>query len=332
MVYVYKKAIGGKDYFYLRASLKKGNKAVTKDIAYLGSSPEEVKANIQKLPQKYEKGIRKAYYRISSLLERNTFLRKAKQLKLREDEFIGKGLVEEVEACRLHYETFLKCHEKNKEETYRNFAIEFSFNTTSIEGNTITLNQAAKLINENLTPKNKEPREIFDVQNTTSVFLWLLQEQPELTHETIQKIHEGLVKNIDTRTGYRNFDVRVFRSHFDSTPGEYVKADTGILLDFYNKHKGRMHPLSLAAIFHHKFEKIHPFADGNGRTGRMLLNLILLKQGYPPLIIAKKQRGDYLDALSACDKVHLDKIGPQYKGLAGFAALEMTRGYWNVFL
>ncbi|MBI4449148.1 Fic family protein [Candidatus Woesearchaeota archaeon] len=96
------------------------------------------------------------------------------------------------------------------------------------------------------------------------------------------------MSNIDPRIGYRTLDVRVFRVRFETTPAPYVKTDMGILLDFYRSNLGRIHPLTLATIFYHKFEKIHPFADGNGRTGRMLLNLILLRARYPPAIIFRR--------------------------------------------
>lgn len=331
MVYIYKKTIGEKDYFYLRASIRKGKKAVTKDIAYLGSSPEEIRKNLDKLPKSYEKDIRKAYYRIHSVLERNKYLTKAREMKLKADEFLSKELLDEVEACRLHYHEFLKQHEKQKEGVYENFVIEFAYNTTSIEGNTITLNEAARLLSMNLTPKDREVREIYDIQNTRSAFFNLLGNMSEISHETITGIHAELMKNVDARVGYRNYDVRVLKSHFDASPAEYVRADMNLLIKFYNQNEKKLHPLSLAATFHHKFEKIHPFADGNGRTGRMLLNLILLKHGYPPVIIAKKERGLYLDALSECDKVDLDKADKRYKTLIEFAAWGMVNSYWGIF-
>src|SRR3989344_6333462 len=101
MVYIYKKPIGNKSYYYLRASEKKGKRLITKDIAYLGSSIEEVKINLDKL-SKHKEEIRKSYKKINSFLESNHFLEKAHKLKLKEDSFI-KDRTEEVEACKLHY-------------------------------------------------------------------------------------------------------------------------------------------------------------------------------------------------------------------------------------
>ena len=105
-----------------------------------------------------------------------------------------------------------------------------------------------------------------------------------------------------------------------------------ILLKWYEENKKILHPFVLASIFHHKFEKIHPFSDGNGRTGRMLVNMILLKNNYPPMIIYKKDRRMYLDALSSADNINLTKTDVKYKTLINFMLDEMSASYWNLFL
>jgi len=211
--------------------------------------------------------------------------------------------------------------------------IEFAFNTTSIEGNTITLQQAKNLLEEGKTPKNKTLREIYDLQNTEKVFFDIFNTNEELNHELIVKIHSGLMENIDPRRGYRKEDVHVFRAHFEATPFPYVLTDMNLLLKWYNENKKKLHPIVLATIFHHKFEKIHPFMDGNGRTGRMLLNYILLNNNYPPLVVHKKTRAEYLEALKKADKSSLTKfLKEDYFSLVQFIADEMIISYWNIFL
>jgi len=146
-------------------------------------------------------------------------------------------------------------------------------------------------------------------------------------------MHSGLVENIDARKGYRKEDIRVFKSHFDATPGPYVLADMKLLLKWYNENKGKLHPLVLAAIFHHKFEKIHPFMDGNGRTGRMIMNYILMMAEYPSLILHKRSRIEYLNVLKKADDSDLTKSPvADYSPLAQFTADEMTISYWGLFL
>lgn len=332
MVYIYKKVSAGRSYYYLRASMKKKGKVVTKDLAYLGNSSEKVQAKLDSLTQ-YKSEIRKAYRTIKIFLETDYYLKKAKELKLKRDDFLLSKL-EEVEACKIHYnKKFKKLDKLTQQDLMKNFAIEFAFNTTSIEGNTITLKEVRNLLEEGYTPKNKTLREIHDVQNTSNVFLEVLESKKEISQEFIIDIHKKLMENVDKRVGYRTGDIRVTNSQFDASPAKYVKTDMNLLLKWYEEHKGKLHSLVLATLFHHKFERIHPFWDGNGRTGRMLMNYILLRDNYSPLIIKKKLRSFYLDALRKADKSELFKIETKkYLALVEFTSDSMISSYWNIFL
>jgi|SRR3989344_3408791 len=332
MVYIYKKPVGDRTYYYLRASERKNGKIVTKDIAYLGSSLEEAKQNLERLPQ-YSGKIRKAYRTIHNFIESNRYLQKAKEKKLKKDEWLG-DKTPEIEACKIHYiSEFKENSPLTKQEIYKNFIIEFAYNTASIEGNTIKLNEVRKLLDEGLTPKNRTLREIYDLQNTEKVFLSLLEKKQKLSYDLIINIHKSLMENIDARIGYRTSDVKVIKANFKSTPAPYVKTDMDILLKWCEQSKKSLHPLVLSIIFHHKFEKIHPFMDGNGRTGRILLNFILLSNNYPPLIVHKKKRDEYLQTLRSADLSDLTKANKEhYKKLVDFIAEEMVDTYWNIFL
>lgn len=332
MVYIYKKTIGNKIYYYLRISERKGKKVLVKDIAYLGSSITDVKKNLNSL-KPYKDKIRKAYRSINLFLESNYYLEKANENKPKKDDFLGDKYIL-IEACKLHYTNhFLKLDETTKKEIWKNFIIEFAFNTTSIEGNTINLQEAKELLDNGLTPKNKTMREIYDLQNTEKVFFWLLDYHEELSHDLIIKIHSNLMENIDARKGYRNMEVRVIKSNFNATPAPYVKTDMNLLLEWYTQNKTKLHPLVLAGAFHHKFERIHPFMDGNGRTGRMLLNYIILSNMYPPFIIHKKTRKEYLECLRTADKTALEQLNKKdYSELINFLADELSESYWNLFL
>src|SRR3989338_3587133 len=338
MVYIYKKIVGKKAYYYLRASVKRKNKLITKDIMYLGDDINTVKDKLKKIPSKYYNDIKKAYRTINRFIETNIYLEKIKGLKLKKDSYLSKEALEYIESCKLHWDNqFYKLDELTKKEILKNFIIEFAFNTASLEGNTITLKQAQDLLIENITPKDKSLREVYDLQNTEKVFFRLFDElnkvNKDINHEFICEIHDSLMNNIDVRKGYRTIDVRVFRANFESTPAPYVKADMELLLKWYKENEHKLHPFALAIIFHHKFEKIHPFMDGNGRTGRMLLNLILLKKGNPPLIIKKKNRIMYLNKLNKADKCKITtSTAAYYSDLIDFCAFEMYNSYWNLFL
>ena len=331
MVYIYKKTIGNKEYYYLRASKMEKGRMITKDIAYLGSTLEEVKKSLNKIPKAQ---IRVAYKKINKFLESNKYLKEAQKLKIKQTLFLDKSLLEEIEACQLHWQKiFKKLDKKTQEDYFKGFIIDFAFNTTSIEGNTITLKEASMLLTEQRTPKNRTLREIYDIQNTESVFMKLLEEKKGLTHEFIIQMHKELMANTDFRHGYRTSDVHVMHSRFEASPAPYVSTDMDILINWYNENKNKLHPFILACIFHHKFEKIHPFFDGNGRTGRMLMNFILLNANYPPIIIRKRNRAEYLETLSRADGAGLKDIpAKSYKPLIEFSANEYTDNYWDVFL
>ncbi|MBI3334121.1 Fic family protein [Candidatus Pacearchaeota archaeon] len=334
MVYIYRKPIGDKNYYYLRISERKNKKVISKDIAYLGSSIDEVRLNLDKL-KKYKEQIRKSYKKINSFLESNHFLEKAQKLKLKKDKYLA-DRTEEVEACKIHYyETFNKMDSLTRKEIFQNYIVEFAYNTASIEGNTINLDEARNLLNEGIAPKGKTLREIYDLQNTERVFFELIDKKliEELSHELIIEIHDKLLEKIDERRGYRASDIRVIRSNFDASPGKYVKTDMNLLLKWFNENKDKLHPLVLAVVFHHKFEKVHPFMDGNGRTGRMVMNYILMKNKMPPTIIHKKTREEYLNAMRKADECDLWKIDEKgYSKLIEYGASEFIATYWNIFL
>lgn len=333
MVYIYVKKVGGKSYYYLRLSKRVSGKLVVKDIAYLGNNISNLESNLESIEKTYKDEIRKSYKTIKRFLDTNKYLERVKALKLKSTPYLEKEDFDNVEALKLHFnEHFLKLHHETIINTYKNFLVEFAYNTTSMEGNTITLKEANNLLREDLTPKERSPREIFDLQNTQKVFFYLIENNPELTHELIIEIHDKLLENIDARKGYRTHDIRVFKSHFDASPAKYVRTDMDLLLKWYHQHKNSIHPLALVGMFHQKLEKIHPFSDGNGRTGRMLMNYMLLRSKFPPIVIQKKNRAAYLRALSLADKSSPSDISPEYfTPLIKHLAEEYAEGYWNNF-
>lgn len=332
MVYIYRKKINGNCYYYLRLSKRVKGRQVVKDIAYLGNNLAEVKKKLEKLDD-YKEEIRKGYNNIKRFVNSTYYLEKVKQKKLKKSGYLEQDFLEQIEALKLHYAShFFKLDRLTVDEAYKHFLIDFAFNTTSIEGNTITLKEAQKLLEEDILPKNKTLREVYDIQNTENVFFWLLEKRPIINEKLIIEVHDKLMERIDSRKGYRTHEIRVFKSRFDASPVRYISIDMKLLFEWFNENKNKLHPFVLGSIFHHKLEKIHPFADGNGRTGRMMLNYILMREGYPPLIVAKTRRNNYLDALSAADKSGLKDFKTEnYKKLITYLAKEMISSYWNNF-
>lgn len=334
MAYIHVKRIGDKSYYTLRISVRKGDKIITKDLANLGDDLSKVK--IDDLTKKYGKEIRKSYHRIKKFLDSNYYIEKARKSKLKKDEYFTKEQLIEIEAIKLHYtQEFLKLDELTQQECYEGFIINFAVNSTSIEGNTITLKEAYNLFKEDISPK-KPLRDIYDLTNTKKTIEFLEKEKPEINSKLIETIHDMLLENTDIRKGFRNHDIRIFGQPFKPSPARYVRADIELLLKWFNENKGKIHPLALAIFFHHKFEKIHPFSDGNGRTGRVLMNYILHLIDYPPFIISRRYRQEYLKVMNKADeslkRSLLNADLTNYNNLISFICSQFITSYWDNFL
>ncbi len=219
---------------------------------------------------------------------------------------------------------------------FESFLINFAVNSTSIEGNTITLREANRLFKEEISPKNKSLREVHDLTNTKKTWEFLLEKKTHLDLKLVEEIHDMLLKDIDERMGYRDHDIHIFGQPFKPSPARYVKGDMKLLLDWYYNNISKIHPLALVTFFHHKFETIHPFSDGNGRTGRILINYILSNLGYPPLVISRRFRKEYLEGMNQADKSlskSLTEVDMKhYKSLINFVYGQYRFSYWDTFL
>jgi len=223
-----------------------------------------------------------------------------------------------------------------QKETYNGFLVQFAVNSTAIEGNTITLKEAQKLFKEEVTPKNRTLREVYDLTNTRKVADYLMNERPKLTLKLVEGVHDKLLENIDERKGFRTHDIHILGQPFKPSPSRYVKADLELLLKWYNSNKRRIHPLALVTFFHHKFENIHPFSDGNGRIGRVITNYILSLFDYPPMVISRRFRGEYLEAMNKADKALKTSLTvtnlKDYQDLLDFIYTQFKFSYWDNFL
>ena len=161
---------------------------------------------------------------------------------------------------------------------------------------------------ENTTIKGKDLREIYETRNSRKVIEQIMQNKFSVCSEDIIKIHKLLVKDINIQAGYKKFPNEIIGRNIKTAPPEKVQKEMNNLINWYTKNKEKIHPLELAALFHGKLEQIHPFEDGNGRVGRFLINIILVNNKYPPLIIRKSQRISYLKALENFDHNHTDTL------------------------
>jgi len=186
------------------------------------------------------------------------------------------------------------------EKIDKNFDIDFTHESTTIEGNTLTLREAKLVIEDNISIGGKELREIYEVINHNNAFSYVkkcIEKSEDLSEEKVKDIHQILTEKIMQGGIYRNTDVRITGAeHTPPTPNEMYKE----LLFFYDDLKVKeeqLNPIEMAAWTHAEFVKIHPFPDGNGRTSRLIMNYQLMKKGFLPVSIKPKDRLKYYEVL-----------------------------------
>lgn len=181
------------------------------------------------------------------------------------------------------------------------FTIEYTYNSNAIEGNTLTLQETAMVL-EGITIDKKPLKDHLEAVGHRDAFLFiqdLVRNNIPFSESIIKQIHTlVLMDRPEDRGKYRRIPVRIMGAyHVPPDPLLVPEKMENLLAEFkYNK---KMHPIERAVLFHLKFEGIHPFVDGNGRTGRLLLNLMLMQEGYPPINVKYSDRKRYYEAFDA---------------------------------
>jgi Fic family protein len=186
--------------------------------------------------------------------------------------------------------------------------LEWTYNTNAIEGNTLTMNET-KVVLEGITVGGKTMREHLEVINHRDAIAYveeIVQKGEPLTESQIKNLHRHVLKSIvDEHAGvYR--DQKVFIAGAKHTPPSpyLIKEQMEQMIKWYDNEAQKLHPVERGAMLHAIFVGIHPFIDGNGRTSRLLLNLELMKAGFPAVVVKVENRLGYYEAL---DKSHTTK-------------------------
>lgn len=190
--------------------------------------------------------------------------------------------------------------------------LEWTYNSNSIEGNTLTLQETRMVIEDGLTVSGKPLREHFETVNHHEAISYvesIVEPDYKISERDILNIHELVLDKIDKEFAgrIRNAGVRISGANFLPPNARKVPDLFEELIDWSN-HTSDLHPVIKATIFHHRFVWIHPFFDGNGRTVRLVFNLLLMKEGFPPAIILKVDRKRYYTALNDANNGNFDKL------------------------
>lgn len=214
--------------------------------------------------------------------------------------------------------------DQNKRRLEEKFRLEFSYNSNHLEGNTITYLDTKALLLKDIVANTYSFRELEEMKAHDAAFTlikeWAVDQDRDISQVDIKELNKLILvkdfwKDAQTPDGQpvrRMIKVGEYKEMPNSVRlanGEIfhyaepfeVPAKIQELMDWYNDEKTGLHPVTLSAIFHHKFVLIHPFDDGNGRLSRLLMNYMLLRYGFPPIVIKSVDKSKYLNALRLAD-------------------------------
>ena len=198
----------------------------------------------------------------------------------------------------------------------KQFELEMTYNSNAIEGNSLTLKETFLVVNEGLTIKGKPLKDHLEAKGHSEALEYLYEltakDKPApLTERVIREFNVIVMRNIDQEWAGRYRNSNVIIGGATHTPPEAFEVPQLMqeLISWVNNDGRNLHPVELAAVFHHRFVHIHPFFDGNGRTTRLAMNVVLLRAGFPLVVILKNDRGRYYRLLGEADRGNLVPFG-----------------------
>lgn len=211
------------------------------------------------------------------------------------------------------------------EEDWQIFTELFTYNTNAIEGSTITQNEVLDILTDNKWPLNKPKDEISEAYGVAKAINYIRKTKQHLSLSLLLKVHKTIFENSKAFAGkFRERGIEVgVRDGLGNlihlgAPAARVVPLLKELIKWYNQNKKKLPAIVLAVVVHNQFEYIHPFEDGNGRIGRLLLSNILIKHKLPPVNISVKNRKRYYDSLKDFQKAgdikpSIDLVFREYK-------------------
>lgn len=227
------------------------------------------------------------------------------------------SILEQIDRKKKELDSRRPLTEGELERLNEEFIVEYTYNSNAIEGNTLTLRET-DLVLRGLTIDKKPLKDHMEAVGHKEAFEFvseLVKENTPLSESVIKQIHYlVLADKKDDRGVYRRVPVRIMGAHHEPVQPYLIEPKMEQLLLDYNENSE--HIVTKLARFHIEFEGIHPFIDGNGRTGRLLVNLELMKAGYPPIDIKFSDRIAYYNAF---DEYHIKhNLSAMEKLFAGY--------------
>lgn len=209
---------------------------------------------------------------------------------------------ERIEELKAELDTRRPLTQGELERLNEEFMIDFTYNSNAIEGNTLTLQETAMVL-EGITIDQKPLKDHLEAVGHKDAFLYvqdIVSNKIPLTEFVIKNIHSLVLMNKPEDKGvYRRVPVRIMGAFTEPVQPYMIEPKITELLAENEKRKATMNIIERVARFHLEFESIHPFIDGNGRTGRLLMNFELMQNGYPPINVKFSDRKRYYDAFDS---------------------------------
>ncbi|MBU2638649.1 MAG: Fic family protein [Nanoarchaeota archaeon] len=234
---------------------------------------------------------------------------------------ISQSIYKRILEKKKQLDSFRPLDKMQLKKLHEDFLVEYVYDSTSIEGNTLSLNETRLVLQEGITIGGKTLGEHLDVENQKQALQWVegfVRGKKQIREADILIIHRITLKGIsDYWAGrYKESQNRILGSKLKTAQPYKVGSEVQNLIHSLKSNPEKYNPIELAAFAHHEIARIHPFVDGNGRVARLLCNLVLMRHGYPFIIIRNKDRKKYFACL---EKAHFGN----FKVFADFIALRV---------
>ncbi len=288
-MYVEKRKEGKRIKYYLSHSFREGGK-VHKIRKFLGKDINE---------QQLKERIKKATKIILEEIEQYKIIKDPLKTPLSKEEI---KLIENLEKNQKLRIIHLS------EKQWRRFSEIFAYSTNAIEGSEISKKEVVDILEKGEWPK-KSKQDIAETYGVDDAIKFIRKTKEHISLKLLKDLHKIVFKNSKDFAGEfrkKGEEVVIRNGHGNiihfGAPQSRINSLLNELIKWYNKNKSKYPALILASVIHNQFENIHPFADGNGRVGRLLLNNILLKNGLPPVNIDIKNQRQYYESLQEYQK------------------------------
>jgi Fic family protein len=269
---------GNHDYYYLVKNVRTNATTVKKHRIFLGREippPEELRMHLIELEKQ-----------------------STPRLKTN---WLQRDMIEKLDGIRA---TLITVYRKPTEAAPKDFLVRYTYNTNAIEGNRLTLRQTALLLSDRVSPAGARTDDVIEALNAADAWDLVQKYTGHFSIRFLRKVQYEVTKNTSCRIqgDFRDGEVRISgSSHIPPNASEIPRLLDTLVTEIGTKGKA-IHPVELAAYVHNRLVNIHPFTDGNGRTARLIMNWMLIRTKFPPVIVEVAKRESYYNKLEKGDK------------------------------